>query len=100
VVTQREPASKPRSGLTLTVFDDEAPQYRPQVVYGTSQRVNGRYAGEFAVTPNDAHVFKWAGLSYPTGFNFTRSLELPCICSRVGMARANAEALSCGCCGG
>ena len=76
-VTQREAASKPRPVLAITVFDDEAPQYRVHAVYGTSQRVNVLYAGEFAITPNDVRAFELAGLSYPTKFNFTRSVELP-----------------------
>jgi hypothetical protein len=37
----------------LTVFDDEAPQFRVLVACGTSQKVNHLYAGEFHVTRQD-----------------------------------------------
>ena len=73
------PADKPRPGLILEVFSDHAPQYAVLVAYGTSQKVNQLYAGEFAITAQDGAAFTIAGLSYPTKFNLKRRIELPYI---------------------
>jgi hypothetical protein len=72
-----EPAPKPRPALLLTVFDDDAPQFRVLVAYGTSQKVNRLYAAEFAITPQDGAAFELAGLSFPTKFNLLKTVELP-----------------------
>jgi hypothetical protein len=61
----------------LTVFDDEAPQFRVLVACGTSQKVNHLYAGEFHVTRQDGAAFRLAGLSFPTKFNLLTAVELP-----------------------
>ena len=71
------PGPKPRPALVLTVFDDEAPQFRVLAAYGTSQKVNRLYAGEFHVTPQDGAAFGLAGLSFPTKFNLSTAMELP-----------------------
>ena len=71
------PADKPRPGLILEVFSDNAPQYAVVVAYGTSQKVNRLYSGEFAITAQDGPAFTVAGLSYPTKFNLKRRVELP-----------------------
>lgn len=72
-----KPAPKPRPALLLTVFDDDAPQFRVLVAYGTSQKVTHLYAAEFAITPQDGAAFKLAGLSFPTKFNLLKTVELP-----------------------
>lgn len=69
--------SKPRPALILTVFDDEAPEFRVRVSYGTSQNTTQLYAGEFAILPADSASYKLSGLSYPTKFNLKRLVELP-----------------------
>ena len=53
-------------------------QGRPvvEVAYGTSQKVNMLYAGEFAITPIDQAAYEAAGLSYPTKFNLGETFEL------------------------
>ena len=71
------PGPKPRPALILTVFDDEAPQFRVLAVYGTTQKVNQLYAAEFAITPADGAAFRLSGLSYPTKFNLAKAVELP-----------------------
>ena len=71
------PGPKPRPALVLTVFDDEAPQFRVLATYGTSQKVDRLYAGEFNITPQDGAAFRLSGLSFPTKFNLSRALELP-----------------------
>lgn len=74
---QKTPAEKPRPALILTVYDDDAPEFGVLVAYGTSQRVDQLYRGEFAITIADGDAYKAAGLSYDTQFNLGRSLELP-----------------------
>jgi hypothetical protein len=72
-----KPADKPRPGLILEVFSDHAPRYAVLVAYGTSQKVNQLFSGEFAITGQDGGAFTIAGLSYPTKFNLKRRIELP-----------------------
>jgi len=71
------PGHKPRPALVLTVFDDEAPEYRVRVVYGTSQKTDRLYAGEFRIADTDGDAYRLSGLSYTTKFNLKRSVELP-----------------------
>ena len=71
------PGPKPRPALVLIVFDDEAPQFRVRVTYGTSQKVDRLYAGEFRITPQDGAAFRLSGLSFPTKFNLFKVVELP-----------------------
>jgi hypothetical protein len=47
-----------------------------EVCYGTSQKTDQLYAGEFAITPADDAAFTAAGLSYPTKFNLGETFEL------------------------
>lgn len=61
----------------LTVFDDDAPEFRALAAYGTSQKVNRLYSAEFAITPQDGAAFKLSGLSFPTKFDFRKTVELP-----------------------
>ncbi len=71
------PRRKPRPALVLTVFDDEAPEYRVRVVYGTSQKTDRLYAREFRTANTDGDAYRLSGLSYTTKFNLKRSVELP-----------------------
>lgn len=48
-----------------------------QVVYGTSQKLDRLYPGEFAITPQDGELFVVAGLDRPTKFDMTRPVFLP-----------------------
>jgi hypothetical protein len=68
---------KPRPALIIAVTGATAPIYVVRVAYGTSQRVNSLFSGEFAFTPNDRVAFEYAGLSYPTKFDLRRTVELP-----------------------
>jgi hypothetical protein len=68
---------KPRPALVLTVFDDEAPQFRVLVTHGTGQKVDRLYAGEFSITPADGQAYRLAGLSFPTKFDLGACVELP-----------------------
>lgn len=71
------PGRKPRPALILRVFDNDAPIYRVLVAYGTSQKTERLYAGEFRIAPEDGEAFALAGLSYPTRFALALHVELP-----------------------
>lgn len=69
---------KPRPALTLTVFDDEAPQFRVRVAYGTSQRTTSLHRGEFSILKTRNPVaYESAGLSYDTKFDLRQCIDLP-----------------------
>jgi hypothetical protein len=53
-------------------------QDRPlvEVAYGTSQKVDSLYSGEFAILQSDRAAYEAAGLSYPTKFNLAETFEL------------------------
>ena len=72
-----KPALKPRPALVLTVYDDDAPNFRVLVAYGTSQKTDRPYAGEFRIALEDGEAYSVAGLSYPTKFNLAKAVELP-----------------------
>ena len=72
----REPGPKPRPGLIVTVFDSPAQQYVVRVAYGTSQKVDQLYSGEFLIEPTDGEAFRLAGLSYATKFTLKNTLDL------------------------
>lgn len=72
-----EPAPKPRPALIVKVFDDESPRYVVLVAYGTSQKTNQLYSGEFLISDREMSAYRLAGLSYPTKFNFHHTVELP-----------------------
>lgn len=70
-----QPGPKPRPGLILQVGEqDDKPWVK--VAYGTSQRVQELFAGEFAISPADGDAYRLAGLSYPTKFNLAQAVEL------------------------
>ena len=74
-----EPGPKPRPGLLMKVSRvlGAEEQYAVQVVYGTSQKVDSLYSGEFMIARDDKEAFKLSGLSYPTKFNLKNMVELP-----------------------
>lgn len=71
-----QPGPKPRPAL---VVDVGALHGLPavEVAYGTSQKVDRIYRGEFAITPEDGDAFAASGLSYPTKFDVANCLFLP-----------------------
>jgi hypothetical protein len=71
------PGPKPRPALIVTVFDDADPAFRVLVAYGTSQKTERLYAGEFRIAPEDGEAYQLAGLSFATKFNLATALELP-----------------------
>ena len=73
-----KPARKPRPVLVIEVFDDTAPEFVVTVAYGTSQRTDRLFAGEFGIRKQtDPVAYRLAGLSYDTKFSFTQVFQLP-----------------------
>jgi hypothetical protein len=69
------PGPKPRPALVLAVGQaDDRPIV--QVAYGTSQKTDRLFAGEFAILPDLADAFAASGLSYPTKFDLGTTFEL------------------------
>ena len=72
------PKPKPRPGLiTLTKEGDQGSIF-VSVAYGTSQKTDRLYSGEFRITKSEhPAAYASAGLSYDTKFNLSKMLELP-----------------------
>jgi len=70
------PAPKARPALVWQV-GKIAGQTAVAIAYGTSQKVDRLFPGEFAIVPADGAAYTVSGLSYPTKFNLARSVELP-----------------------
>jgi len=71
------PRPKPRPALIVAVFDDAAPQFMVRVAYGTSQKTNQLYRGEFAILQSrNPAAYAAAGLSYDTKFNLRQLVDL------------------------
>lgn len=70
------PAPKARPALVLRVGQIDG---RPavEIAYGTSQKIERLFPGEFAILPADGAAYTASGLGYPTKFNLARSVELP-----------------------
>jgi mRNA-degrading endonuclease toxin of MazEF toxin-antitoxin module len=62
------PPSKPHPALVTGLAQFEDGTLGVVVAYGTSQRVNELYAGEFAMAPGDGEAYRAAGLSFVTRF--------------------------------
>ncbi len=69
------PGPKPRPALVLRVGED-AGHAVVEVAYGTSQKADALYAGEFAITPADGAAYEAAGLSDATKFILGETFEL------------------------
>ena len=73
---QRKP--KPRPALILTVKLDNDGLIFVNVAYGTSQKVNTLFSGEFRIAKGEnPAAYETAGLSFDTKFNLQSVLELP-----------------------
>lgn len=70
-----KPGPKARPALVLQVGENGG---RPiaAVAYGTSQKLDRLYPGEFVIAPSDREACDAAGLSHPTKFNLSRTFEL------------------------
>lgn len=72
------PKPKPRPALILAVKEDDAGWIFVTVAYGTSQKTNRLYGGEFRITKAEhPAAYASAGLSHDTKFDLKNALELP-----------------------
>ena len=72
------PQPKPRPALILTTQEDDEGQIFVTVAYGTRQKTNRLYGGEFLMTKIERPAaYASAGLSYDTKFDLKSALELP-----------------------
>jgi hypothetical protein len=72
------PEPKFRPALILAVFDENEPHFEVKVAYGTSQKTDRLFAGEFVIhEQKNAAAYIEAGLSYSTKFNFNLVKVLP-----------------------
>jgi hypothetical protein len=72
------PKPKPRPALLLSVKEDDEGWIFVRVAYGTSQKTDRLYSGEFRIAQGE-HPAAYAstGLSYGTKFDLRVALELP-----------------------
>ena len=72
------PKPKPRPGLIVSTKEDDEGLIFVSVAYGTSQKTNRLFSGEFRITKIEHPVaYNSAGLSYDTKFVLRNTLELP-----------------------
>jgi hypothetical protein len=75
---QIHPKPKPRPGLIISVKQDEEGLVFVTVAYGTSQKTQRLYSGEFRISKAEhPAAYASAGLSYDTKFDLKNVLELP-----------------------
>lgn len=73
-----KPGPKPRPALVIAVDDSNPKRASVQVVYGTSQKTDRLYRGEFLISKSrDPVSYALAGLSYDTKFDFNQMVTLP-----------------------
>jgi len=72
------PKPKPRPGLIASTKEDDGGKIFVNVAYGTSQKSDRLYSGEFRISQGE-HPAAYAstGLSYDTKFDLSKMLELP-----------------------
>lgn len=69
---------KPRPSLIVSTKEDEYGRIYVTVAYGTSQKLNRLFSGEFQINKAEhPAAYISAGLSYDTKFDFRNILELP-----------------------
>ena len=72
------PKPQPRPGLLVSTKVDDESMVFVSVAYGTSQKTDRLYSGEFLITQSKhPAAYSSAGLSYDTKFNLKNILELP-----------------------
>ena len=70
------PKPQARPGLITSTKEDDEGRIFVSVAYGTSQKTDQLYPGEFAIFPAEADAFAESDLSYATKFNLGRTFEL------------------------
>ena len=72
------PKPKPRPCLITSVMEDTDGRTFVSVAYGTSQKTNRLYRGEFRITRHEhPAAYDSAGLSYDTKFDLSKAIDLP-----------------------
>jgi len=72
------PKPKPRQGLIISTKEDGQGMIFVSVAYGTSQKTDRLYSGEFKISKSEhPAAYASAGLSYDTKFDLRNVLELP-----------------------
>lgn len=72
------PKPKARPALILASKEDDDGEIFVTVTYGTSQKTQRLYRGEFLIAKaQNTIAYRSAGLSYDTKFNLTNAIELP-----------------------
>lgn len=72
------PKPKPRPGLITSTHVDEEGSVFVTVAYGTSQKTDRLYRGEFRSTKSEhPAAYASAGLSYNTKFDLGKMIDLP-----------------------
>jgi len=73
-----QPKPKARPGLIVATLEDDAGMIFVSVAYGTSQKTDRLYSGEFRIT-NGEHpaAYAAAGLSHDSRFDLSKVLDLP-----------------------
>ena len=72
------PKPKPRPGLIISTKEDDQGMIFVSVAYGTSQKTDRLYSGEFKISKSEhPAAYASAGLSYETKFDQKNILELP-----------------------
>jgi hypothetical protein len=73
-----KPKPKARPALILSTMESDDGDIFANVAYGTSQKVNRLYKGEFLIAKmQDPAAYVAAGLSYDTKFNLGNTIDLP-----------------------
>ncbi len=71
-----KPGPKPRPALVLAV-GNIADACHVTVAYGTSQKTDQLFSGEFLICEADGDAYTAAGLSYATKFDLRVTVDLP-----------------------
>jgi len=72
------PKPKPRPGLIVSTIEDDEGHIFVSVAYGTSQKTDRLYSGEFRISKGEhPAAYASARLSYDTKFDLRNVLELP-----------------------
>ena len=72
------PKPKPRPGLIISTKEDDQGVIFVSVAYGTSQKTDRLYSGEFKISKSEhPAAYACAGLSYDTKFDLGKALLLP-----------------------
>jgi hypothetical protein len=72
------PKPKPRPGLITSTHVNDEGRVFVTVAYGTSQKTDRLYRGEFRITKSEnPAAYASAGLSYSTKFDMGKMIDLP-----------------------